>query len=157
MGLQRAGHDLVTEQQQLGGFHMPWGNWAHRLQLMSLHALEPVLCNKRSEVKWKLLSCIWLFATPQTIQSMEFSRPEYWSRQPFPSPGDLPNPGLLHWILYPLSQKGSPRILEWVVYSFSCFRIDWFDLLAVQGSLKSLSQHHNFKVSVLRHSVVFMV
>ena len=24
---------------------------------------------------------------------MEFSRPEYWSRQPFPSPGDLPNPG----------------------------------------------------------------
>ena len=29
---------------------------------------------------------------PQTIQSMEFSRSEYWSGQPFPSPGDLPNP-----------------------------------------------------------------
>ena len=28
-----------------------------------------------------------------TIQSMEFSRPEYWSGEPFPSPGDLPNPG----------------------------------------------------------------
>ena len=28
---------------------------------------------------------------PWTIQSMEFSRPEYWSGQPFPSPGDLPN------------------------------------------------------------------
>ena len=27
-------------------------------------------------------------------QSMEFSRPEYWSGQPFPSPGDLPNPGI---------------------------------------------------------------
>ena len=27
------------------------------------------------------------------IQSMEFSRPEYWSGEPFPSPGDLPNPG----------------------------------------------------------------
>ena len=25
---------------------------------------------------------------------MEFSRPEYWSREPFPSPGDLPNPGI---------------------------------------------------------------
>jgi len=25
---------------------------------------------------------------------MEFSRPEYWSEQPFPSPGDLPNPGI---------------------------------------------------------------
>ena len=31
-------------------------------------------------------------AIPWTIQSMEFSRPEYWSGQPFPSPGDLPNP-----------------------------------------------------------------
>ena len=30
--------------------------------------------------------------TPWTVQSMEFSRPEYWSGQPFPSPGDLPNP-----------------------------------------------------------------
>ena len=28
------------------------------------------------------------------VQSMEFSRPEYWSGQPFPSPGDLPNPGM---------------------------------------------------------------
>ena len=28
-----------------------------------------------------------------TIQSMEFSRPEYWNGQPFPSPGDLPDPG----------------------------------------------------------------
>ena len=32
--------------------------------------------------------------TPRIIQSMEFSRPEYWSGQPFPSPGDLPNPGI---------------------------------------------------------------
>ena len=39
-------------------------------------------------------SCVWLFVTPWTIQSMEFSRPKYWSGQPFPSPGDLPNPGI---------------------------------------------------------------
>ena len=45
-------------------------------------------------VKWKSLSCVQLFVTPWTKQSMEFSRPEYWSRQPFPSPGDLPNPGI---------------------------------------------------------------
>ena len=32
--------------------------------------------------------------TPQTIQSTGFSRPEYWSGEPFPSPGDLPNPGI---------------------------------------------------------------
>ena len=45
-------------------------------------------------LKWKLLSCIQLFVTPWTIQSMEFSRPEHWSGQPFPSPGNLPNPGI---------------------------------------------------------------
>ena len=33
-------------------------------------------------------------ATPWTVQYTEFSRPEYWSGQPFPSPGDLPDPGV---------------------------------------------------------------
>ena len=47
-----------------------------------------------SRGKWKLLSCVWLFATPWTIQSTEFSRPEYWSGSPLPSPGDLSNPGI---------------------------------------------------------------
>ena len=37
------------------------------------------------------------------------------------------------------------------------FRIDWFDLLAVQGSLKSLLQHHNSKASILWHSIFFTV
>ena len=37
------------------------------------------------------------------------------------------------------------------------FRIDWFDLLVVQGTLKSLLQHHSSKVSILRCSVFFMV
>ena len=37
------------------------------------------------------------------------------------------------------------------------FRMDWLDLLAVQGTLKSLLQHHSSKTSVLRHSAFFMV
>ena len=37
------------------------------------------------------------------------------------------------------------------------FRIDWFDLLAVQGTLWSLLQHHSSKASVLRHSAFFIV
>ena len=37
------------------------------------------------------------------------------------------------------------------------FRIDWFDLLAVQWILKSLIQHHSSKASVLQHSTFFMV
>ena len=37
------------------------------------------------------------------------------------------------------------------------FRMDWFDLLAVQGTLKSLLQHHNSKPSILWHSAFFRV
>ena len=49
--------------------------------------------------EWKLLSRVQLFVTPWTIAclaplSMEFSRQEYWSGLPFPSPGDLPDPGI---------------------------------------------------------------
>ena len=60
------------------------------------------------------------------MESMDFSRPEYWNGKPFPSPGDLPNlgisnPGLLLCgrILYQLSQQRSPRILKWIAYPFS--------------------------------------
>ena len=47
----------------------------------------------------KSLSRVQLFATPWTVahqasQSMEFSRQEYWSGLPFPSPGNFPNPGI---------------------------------------------------------------
>jgi len=37
------------------------------------------------------------------------------------------------------------------------FRMDWLDLLAVQGTLKSLLQHHSSKPSILRHSAFFIV
>ena len=65
----------------------------------------------------------------------------------------------------------SPLCIRWPRYwsfSFSIspseeysglisFRIDWFDLLAVQGTVKSLLQHHSSKTSILRHSAFFMV
>ena len=46
-----------------------------------------------------VLSHVQLFVTPwtvahQALQSMEFSRQEYWSGLPLPTPGDLPNPGI---------------------------------------------------------------
>ena len=37
------------------------------------------------------------------------------------------------------------------------FRMDWLDLLAVQGTLKNLLQHHSSKASALQHSIFFMV
>ena len=61
---------------------------------MSMHKLCVCVCVCVCE----LLSCVQLFATPWTVArqaplSMEFSRQEYWSGLPFPSPGDLPHPG----------------------------------------------------------------
>ena len=59
-----------------------------------------VLTNKEAPwVKVKLLSRVRLFVTPWTVAyqappSMGFSRQEYWSGLPFPSPGDLPDPGI---------------------------------------------------------------
>ena len=46
----------------------------------------------RSKARGKVPSHGRLFVTPWTTRSMEFSRPEYCSGQPFPSPGDLPQP-----------------------------------------------------------------
>ena len=50
-------------------------------------------------MKVKSLSCVQLFVTPWTVAyqappSMGFSRQEYWSGVPSPSPGDLANPGI---------------------------------------------------------------
>ena len=68
----------------------------------STRTLDPVLYNKW---KWKW-SRVRLFAIPWTVAyqaplSMGFSRQEYWSGLPFPSPGDLPDPGI---------EPGSPAL-----------------------------------------------
>ena len=62
------------------------------------YSLGPHWTNKQEE--WvKSLSRVQLFATPRTVAykaslSMEFSRQVYWSGLSFPSPGDLPDPGI---------------------------------------------------------------
>ena len=63
--------------------------------------VSPSILVSLVEVKWseKSLSRLQLFATPWTVAhqappSMEFSRQEYWSGLPFPSPGDLPDAGI---------------------------------------------------------------
>ena len=77
----------------------------HRHKRTDLQLKKPmrqdniVLCSVQS------LSCVQLLAIPWTVAhqaplSLRFPRQEYWSGLPFPSPGDLPNPGLLcllHW------------------------------------------------------------
>ena len=74
-----------------------------------------------------------------------------------PAPNPSQHQGLFKWV-------GSSR--ESFSFSISpsnehpgliSFRMDWLDLLAVQGTLKSLLQHHTSKASILRHSAFFMV
>ena len=79
--------------------YLLWKHWRHGLHLRSFQ-----VCTKSKKVK--SLSRVWLFMTPWTVayqapQSTEFSRQEYWSGLPFPSPGDLPNPGI---------EPGSPAL-----------------------------------------------
>ena len=62
------------------------------------------------------------------------------------------------WIRWPKYRNFSFRSSPSHEYSrFISFRMDWFDLLAVQGTLKSLLQHHSSKASVLRCSAFTMV
>ena len=84
---------------------------------------------------------------------------------------DLCCPILLLSIFHRIFSNESVLRIRWPKYwslSFSIspsneysglisFRIDWFDLLAVQGTLKSLLQYHSLKASILRHSAFFMV
>ena len=78
------------------------------------------VCPGFSEVK--SFSRVRLFATPQTVDhqaplSTEFSRQEYWSGLPFPSPGDLPDPGIeprspaLLADALPLEPSGKPDLV----------------------------------------------
>ena len=91
------------------------------------------------------------------------------------SPPGSPVPGILQartleWVAMSFSNESTLR-MRWPKYwSFSfhiipfkeipgliSFRMDWLDLLAVQGTLKSLLQHHSSKASILRHSAFFTV
>ena len=121
------------------------------------------------------LSHVWLFATPWTAASQaSLSFAIFWSLLKFMSMESVMLSN--HLILYcPLLllpsifpsirffSNESALLIRWPNYwsfSFSIspssecsgsisFRIDWFDLLAFQRTLKSLLQHHNSKVSIL--------
>ena len=95
--------------------------WADHLLSASLG------CSKNHSVMSDSLQPHGLYSpvTSWTIQSMEFSRSEYWSGEPFPPPRNLTNTGIelrsstLLEDSLPAEPQGSPRILEWVAYPFS--------------------------------------
>ena len=132
-------------------------------------------------VQW--LSRVPLFATPWTpARQASLSLTSSWSSlKPMSTVSVMPsNHLLLHRPLLPLpSVFPSIRVfsnesalhIRWPKYwsiSFSIspsnehpglisYRMDWVDLLAIQGTLESLLQHHSSKASILRHSAFFIV
>ena len=130
----------------------------------------------------QLLSCVWLFATPRTTARQASLSPTpgvYASSSPL-SRWCHPTISFCHPLL-PLLPSAFPGIrvfsnesalrIRWPKYwSFSfnvspcnehwgliSSRMDWLGLLAVQGTLKSLLQHHSSKASILRRSAFFIV
>ena len=61
-----------------------------------------------------------------------------------------------HQVAKVLELQLQHQSFQWISGLIS-FRMDWLDLLTVQGTLKSLLQHHSFKASILRRSAFFMV
>ena len=129
------------------------------------------------------LSCVQLFATPWTAAhqaslSITSSRslPKLMSIESVVPPKHLIlcHPRLLLPSIFPsirVFSNVSALCIRWPKYwSFHfnislsnkhpgliCFRMDWLDLLAVQGTLKSLLQHHSSKASILQCSAFFKV
>ena len=128
----------------------------------------------------QLLSRVWLFATPWTTAYQDSL--SITSSQNLPklmsTESVVPSSPLIPFLLLPsifpsirVFSNDSALHIRWTNYwSFSfnispsnehpgliSFRKDWLDLLAIQGTLKSLLQHHSSKTSILRHSAFFTV
>ena len=102
-GVQRVRFDWVNKQKQQlkrKAYVSPGALCScSKYAFISLETRHSQIDEIIEELKVKLLSHVRLFATPWAIAyqappSMGFSRQEYWSGLPFPSPGDLPNPGI---------------------------------------------------------------
>ena len=109
---------IVSGWWQMNSFdHVPDNFYFNHLTQKSLLAFSLKLSAVLFEIhtwKWKLLSTFWLFVTPWTIQSMEFSTPEYWSESLSVLFDSLRPQGL--YTIYGILHV---RILEWVAFPFS--------------------------------------
>ena len=136
-----------------------------------------------SSVQFSSVSHVWLFATPWiAAHQASLSITNSWSllklmciELVMPSNHLIfCHPLLLPPSIFPSIRVFSKKSVLWIkwqeYWSFNftispsneysvliSFRIDWFDLLAIQGTLKSLLQHHSSKASVLQCSTFFMV
>ena len=125
----------------------------HVLQYASLPcpSLSPRVCSNSCPLSW------WCYLTTSSSAAPFSSCPQSFSASGLPSFRVFSNELALQirWPKYwSISFINDPSNEYSGLISF---RIDWFDLLAVQGTLKSLLQHHSSKASILQHSTFFIV
>ena len=107
------------------------------------------------------ISNSWNLLKPMSIKSMIpsnhliFFHPVYSFLQSFPASGSFPMSQFFASGVQSIGVSASASVLPMNIQDW--FRIDWFDLLAVQGTLKRLLQHHSLKASIIWHSAFFMV
>ena len=77
--------------------------------------------------------------------------------QSLPASGSFPMSQLFAWGGQSVGVSASASVLPMNTQDLSPFRMDWLALLAVQGALKSLLQHHSSKASILQHSSFFTI
>ena len=145
-------------------------HWLSQKFLLFSHSVmsSPTLCNPMHHstpgfpaslsftISWSLLKFMSIESVMPSIHLiLSYSLPLLPSI--FPSIRVFSNESALH-IRWPEDWSFSFSISPSNEYSgLIPFRIDWFDLLAVQGNLKSLLQHDSSKVSILRHSAFCMI
>ena len=105
---------------------------------------------------WSLLKLMSIELV-MTSKHLNLCHPLLFLSSIFPSIRVFSNESVLH-IRWPKYWNFSFTISLSNEYSgLISFRMDWLDLLVVQGTLKSLLQHHSSKASILQHSAFFMV
>ena len=126
---------------------------SNSLQFPGTAACQPSLSFTNSQSLLKLMSAESVMPSNHLI----LCHPLLLLPSVFPSIRVFSNESVLH-IRWPKYWSFSFNISPSSEYSgLMTFRMDWLDLLAVQGTLKSLLQHHSSKASILRHSAFFMV
>ena len=111
---------FVDEETETNQDYITWGYIIYLLHKHKVYYINTSFTHLERTRVCLSLSRVWLFVAPWTIAhhtplSMGFFRPEYWRGLPFPSSGDLPNPGNklclppCRQILNYLSHQGSPE------------------------------------------------
>ena len=170
MGLQKVGHNLATKQQQqrllcLEKFFVLFvlsrvlGSVQFSRSVMS-DSLRPM---NRSMPGLPVHHQLPEFTQTHVHQVSDAIQPSHPLSSPSPpAPNPSQHQSLFQWVN---SSHEVAKVLEFQLQHHSLqrnpradlLRMDWLDLLAVQGTLKSLLQHHSSKASILRCSAFFTI